>query len=218
VSDQPGSWQEVFEEFLPETEVAELAQRIGSQLPAADFRLAIRNVVAFAFSVAISNPRPWQEQKRGLQEVAKRARKAAASVRELHEAFDDSRWVHSTQQLMDSTGWSAPDLPALAAQLENLALPAKAMAKARKIPRYEVFAIFVQLAAGLFAMATGQPPKFTFNNYHLEGERYTGPFIELLETIWPRILAIGKLAGTSIEGPPTNVARGKFAQRVMDKV
>jgi hypothetical protein len=119
---------------------------------------------------------------------------------------------------MEAIGWSAPDLPALAAQLENLALPAKAMEDSRGIPRYEVFAIFVQLATELFIRATGQRPSFTFDNYHPMGERYTGPFVELLETVWAKVLATGKIAKLKIMGPPTSVARGKYAQRLMDKI
>jgi hypothetical protein len=215
MGDQHPSLQEVLDELLPEAEVTELAERIGSKWPARDFRLAINNVVAFAVAVAASNPRPWQEEKRGLREVAKRAKTAAAAVRELDEALDDSRWVHRRQQLMDATGWSAPDLLVLAAQLENLALPAKAMAEMREIPRHEVFAIFVQLAAAMFTATTGRSPSFTSRPID---NGYSGPFIELIETIWAKILAAGKLLGVGIEGPVSEVARGKFAQRLMDKI
>jgi hypothetical protein len=215
MADQPRSLREVFEELLPESEVADLAQRIGSQLPAADLRRGICNVVVIALGVAASNPRPWREQKRGLQTVAKQARKAAAAVRELNTTFNDLRWLHSRQELMDALGWSGPDLPALAAQLDNLTLPAKAMADARGVPRHEVFAIFVQLAAPVFTAATGGQPSITYDSY---GERYSGSFIELVESVWSKILLIGNDAKLEIEGPRGNLAVGKAAQRLMDKV
>jgi hypothetical protein len=215
MGDQPSSWHELFDQLLPEPEVADLAQRIGSKLPPADFRRAITNVVAFAIGVAASNQRPWQQQKEGLKEVSKRARKAAAAVRELDKALDDGRWVHNRQQLMNAVGWSGADLLALAAQLENLALPAKAMAGMREIPRNEVFTIFVQLVAPVFTTATGIRPSITYDPI---GGRYTGPFIDLVENIWGKILAIGEAVGSAIEGPHGNNAIGKAAQRLKDKL
>ena len=117
MSGQRRSWQEVFGQLLNDAKLSRLAERIGSRLPIPDFRRQIADAVRNTVALAVSNQRPWQGQKRGLMEVAKRAKKAAAAVRKLDEAFDDRRWVHSRQQLMEATGWTGPDLPALAAEL-----------------------------------------------------------------------------------------------------
>jgi hypothetical protein len=133
MGDQRPSWQEVFDALFSEAAVAELAEKIGSQLPAAEFRRAISNIAGFAFATAALNPRPWREQERGLKAVAARARKAAAALRELHKSLEDARWVHNRQQLLDAIGWTtSDDLIALADHLGNLTLPAKAMADARE--------------------------------------------------------------------------------------
>jgi hypothetical protein len=50
-----------------------------------------------------------------------------------------------------------------------------------KIPRHEVFAIFVQLVAPAFTAATGKLPNFTYDPIE---DCYTGPFVELVESVW----------------------------------
>jgi len=219
MNDQPRSWEQIFDELFTEPEIAELGQRIGSKLPTIDLRRAIKNVAAIVIGVAASNPRPWREQKRGLEEVADRARKAAAAVRKLGKALDYHLWIHSREELFGAVGWSGPDdLRSIADRIETtLALPAKAAAGMREIPQHEVFAIFVQWIAHLFNYATGQSPSFTYDHYHPSGERYTGSFVELLETVWSKTIQAAKSGGLKIKGPASAVARGKYAQRLMDK-
>ena len=73
MADQSRSLEDAINELLPDAELAELGLRIGSQRPASDFRLAVRNSVAVAVAVSISNPRPWTEQKQGLAKVSVKA-------------------------------------------------------------------------------------------------------------------------------------------------
>jgi hypothetical protein len=212
MTSQPRSLPDIMRELLPQQEAADIARRIEATISAAEFYQRIADLITFTVKLAVSNPRPWQEQKRGLGELAKRARKAASAVRELNEAFDDIRWVHTRQQLMDAVGWGAPDLPELAAELEKLALPAQVMAG--KKPQNEIFQIFVQWAAPLFNQATGKRPTVTFSDL---AEGYSGPFIEFVQAVWAKVLLIADDADLDIRGPRGNVAIGKATQRLMDK-
>ena len=93
MNDRVRELPEILDTLLPEAELKALAHRIGAHTPIAGFRLQVRNIVAFAYAVALSNPHSWREQKRGFKRVAKAANKAATALRELENALSDERWV-----------------------------------------------------------------------------------------------------------------------------
>jgi hypothetical protein len=219
MDDRARSLQQILDELVPEAEIETLAREIGSCLPAAAFRLQIRNIIAFTFTLALSNPHPWREQKRGFKRVADAANETAIALRKLDKVLNDDRWLLSRQEVIDNAELTGIDLSGLAACLDNLALPAEEMAKVKKkivVPRHEGFSMMVQLAARTFIETTGSRPTIT---YHPVDDCYVGKFIYLVEFLWAKIFGVAESVGLSpIDGPQGNSAIGKAVQRTLRRM
>jgi hypothetical protein len=86
------------------------------------------------------------------------------------------------------------------------------MVEIKPAPRHEVFTIFMQLVAPVFTAATGKRPSVTYDPIE---DCYTGPFIELLERVWEKILIVSDDEKLGIAGPRGNIAVGTAAQRLV---
>jgi len=197
---------------LPEPEIEGLAERIGWPRSPASLRIFCKNVMTIGLTVAVSHPHPWREQRNRFHRLEAHAKKAALALRELEAALDDTRWTHTRTQILEAIGLPETDFGVLAAAIEQLTLPARAMEKMNPVPRNEVFSIAVQLAALGFKRATGRKPGVTYSDS--KGE-YSGRFLTLVEFIGDNVVLRSRGYGIQLDSPQGPTGFGKAVQQVV---
>jgi len=212
-------------ELMAINENCEWAIRVGS--PRIDFRSDL--VEAVCVCVLMARQKRTSELRRELTRLSQRAQAAAAALDRLRDAItsvaaDHRDLLFDELRLGDTTDsdWVLATIapaPELVQQWRRLASGAQRLGnslKDRGGPQpFLGFKLLVLGLADAFGRATNRPAAITWDAHR---ERYRGRFWDLVELVRPIAGAIATRRGTPLPQPATDQARGKFIERVLQRM
>ena len=159
--------------------------------------------------------------RRELRLLSQAAEKAAKALEELATAISQSGRQAWEWRLCEA-GFSDPTDPRLISHLRDLSAGldyslAQGFKDRGGRSRMMAFEQLVRNLARIFERTTGQPATLTRDHFRVVG--YSGRFWDFVEIIRPITAAIIETSGTGpLEQPASEIAHGRFIEKVLEKV